>query len=83
MLILSRKLHQSIIINENIEISISHIDHDSIKLAIKAPKNIPVYRKEIFDAILASNQKAFVPQSQKLPISLVSKFKKEASLKEN
>lgn len=47
MLVLTRKENESLIINENIEITILGIDGDQIKLGIKAPKEIPILRKEI------------------------------------
>lgn len=50
MLILTRKLNESIIIGDNIEITITAIEGDQVKLGIKAPKQIDVHRKEIYDA---------------------------------
>ncbi|WP_226678956.1 carbon storage regulator CsrA [Mesobacillus jeotgali] len=47
MLVLTRKENESLIINENIEITVLGIDGDQIKLGIKAPKEIPILRKEI------------------------------------
>jgi carbon storage regulator len=47
MLVLTRKENESLIINENIEITVLGIYGDQIKLGIKAPKEIPILRKEI------------------------------------
>lgn len=47
MLVLTRKENESLIINEVIEITVLGIDGDQIKLGIKAPKEIPILRKEI------------------------------------
>jgi carbon storage regulator len=47
MLVLTRKKNDSLIINDNIEITILAIDGDQIKIGIKAPKEVPILRKEI------------------------------------
>ena len=47
MLALSRKKDESIIINNNIEITILEVKGDQVKIGVKAPKSVPVYRKEI------------------------------------
>ena len=57
MLVLTRSIDESIIINDNIEIIISAITAKKVKLAINAPKDIPIYRKEIHDAIGKINKK--------------------------
>lgn len=49
MLILSRKIGESIIINDNIEIIITEVSGDKIKVGINAPREIPVFRKEIIE----------------------------------
>ena len=58
MLVLSRKTGQSIVINENIELSILEVQGDQIKIGIKAPKSVKIYRKEIFVEIQEENKKA-------------------------
>jgi carbon storage regulator len=58
MLILSRKIGESIRINENITISIMDIDGRNIKLGIDAPKNVAIYREEIYLRIKEENQSA-------------------------
>ncbi|MDQ1235885.1 carbon storage regulator [Paenibacillus sp. SORGH_AS306] len=60
MLVLSRKKGESIIIDDQIEVTILSIDGDTIKLGIAAPKNIDIHRKEIYEAIQLSNQSAAV-----------------------
>ncbi|MEH7124265.1 carbon storage regulator CsrA [Bacillus sp. JJ1773] len=47
MLVLTRRKNESIILNENIEITILEIDGEQIKLGIKAPKDVEILRKEI------------------------------------
>lgn len=47
MLVLTRKLNESIIIGTGIEVKIARINGNQVRIGITAPKNIPVYRKEI------------------------------------
>jgi carbon storage regulator len=58
MLALSRKKNESIIINNNIEITVLDIRGDQIKLGITAPKEIPIYRKEVYIQIQNENKQA-------------------------
>jgi carbon storage regulator len=58
MLVLSRKNGESIKIGDNIEITIISSKHDQVKVGIKAPHNIEIYRSEIYDQILSENQQA-------------------------
>lgn len=58
MLALSRKKNESIIINNNIEITILDVKGDQVKIGISAPKSIPVYRKEVYLQIQEANQEA-------------------------
>lgn len=51
MLVLSRKKNESIIINNNITIVIVEIRGDKVRLGIEAPKEVPVHRWEVYDAI--------------------------------
>lgn len=55
MLILARKVDESIIIGDNIFVSIVDIKGDQVKLGIDAPKNVKVYRQEVYDAIQSEN----------------------------
>ena len=48
MLALARKINESIIINDNIEVTILEIKGDQVKIGIEAPKSVPIYRKEIY-----------------------------------
>ncbi|OAS85813.1 MULTISPECIES: carbon storage regulator CsrA [Metabacillus] len=58
MLVLTRKLNESIQIGDNIEITVLSVQGDQIKLGIKAPKDIEVHRKEIYMSIQESNNEA-------------------------
>ncbi|MDR0871802.1 MAG: carbon storage regulator CsrA [Planctomycetaceae bacterium] len=51
MLVLSRKKNESVVINDNITIVVVEIRGDKVRLGIEAPKDVPVHRKEIYDAI--------------------------------
>lgn len=58
MLALSRKKSEALIINNNIEITVLEIKGEQVKLGINAPKEVPVYRKEVYIQIQNSNQEA-------------------------
>lgn len=51
MLVLTRKLDESIIIGDNIVVTILGMDRDKVKLGIQAPREIPVMRQEIYQAV--------------------------------
>jgi len=51
MLVLSRKRNESIVINDNVIVTIVDIRGDDVRLGVEAPKEIPVHRQEVFDAI--------------------------------
>ncbi len=58
MLALSRKKNEALIINNNVEISVLEIKGEQVKLGITAPKEIPVYRKEVYLQIQEANKEA-------------------------
>jgi carbon storage regulator len=51
MLVLSRQKDESIMIGDNVEITIVDVRGDKVRLGIAAPKEIPVHRKEVYEAI--------------------------------
>jgi carbon storage regulator len=51
MLVLSRKLNQSIMIGSDVRIVVVGVDRDHVKLGIEAPRDVPVHRFEVFDEI--------------------------------
>lgn len=59
MLALSRKKNEALMINNNVEITILDIKGDQVKIGITAPKEVPVYRKEVYLQIQQSNKDAF------------------------
>ena len=58
MLVLSRKKDQSIIIGDNIELTIIDIQGDQVRIGINAPKSVSIFRKELFLEIQEENKKA-------------------------
>ncbi len=58
MLVLARKVGQSIVIGGNIEILVIEVRGDQVRLGIEAPKSIPVHRKELLEQIRDENIKA-------------------------
>lgn len=58
MLALSRKKNEALIINNNVEITILEIKGEQVKLGISAPKDVPIYRKEVYTQIQNANKEA-------------------------
>src|SRR4051812_40968351 len=58
MLVLSRQRDETIMIGDNIEITIVDIRGDKVRLGITAPATVPVHRKEVYDAIQRENREA-------------------------
>ena len=56
MLALTRKKGEALVINNNIEISILEVRGDQIKIGITAPKDVPIYRKEVYKQIQEENR---------------------------
>lgn len=67
MLVLSRKENESIMIGDNIEITICDVRGDKVRLGITAPKDVSVHRKEVYEAIKAAGTKvikAYYPEQE-------------------
>ncbi|MBR6770455.1 MAG: carbon storage regulator CsrA [Lachnospiraceae bacterium] len=58
MLALSRKKNEALIINNNVEITVLEIKGEQVKIGITAPKDVPVYRKEVYVQIQNANKEA-------------------------
>ena len=58
MLALSRKKEEALIINNNIEITVLEIKGEQVKLGISAPREVPIYRKEVYAQIQEANRNA-------------------------
>jgi carbon storage regulator len=58
MLVLSRKKNESIVINNDITIVVVEIRGDKVRLGVEAPKEVPVHRREVYDAIKKNEQLA-------------------------
>ncbi|MGH7129028.1 MAG: carbon storage regulator CsrA [Planctomycetaceae bacterium] len=54
MLVLSRKRNESIVINQNVIVTVVEIRGDKVRLGIQAPRETPVHRAEVHDAIIAA-----------------------------
>ena len=55
MLALSRKKNEAIVINNDIEITVLEVKGDQVKIGISAPKEVPIYRKEVYIQIQEAN----------------------------
>lgn len=58
MLALSRKKDESIIINNDIEVTVLEVKGEQVKIGISAPKSVPIYRKEVYVQIQKANEEA-------------------------
>lgn len=78
MLVLARRINQSIMIGDDVEIIVVDIKGDQVKIGIKAPRNVSVHRTEVYQEIQFENKQAaqteILPQQLK---ELGDKFKKK------
>ncbi len=70
MLILTRKVNQKLIINDDIEVVILESYKNSVKIGVNAPSNVQIYREEIYNEIKKSNK-----QAKNIDIDTISKLK--------
>lgn len=76
MLVLTRKINESIIINEDIELQVLSIDGDQVKLGIQAPRSVDIHRKEVFLSIQNENESAANPNDATEFLKQLKKIKK-------
>jgi carbon storage regulator len=74
MLVLTRKKGESIIIQDHIEVTILSVEGDIVKVGISAPKDIDIFRQEVYLAIKEANQESAAPTPTHLE-ALVNRFK--------
>jgi carbon storage regulator len=67
MLVLTRKVHQSIVIGDGIEVVVLEVRGEQVRLGIKAPKDVAVHRKEIYEQILEENRSASQVRPEDVP----------------
>ena len=90
MLVLSRRINESIQIGEDVEVTVIDIRGDVVRLGINAPQKTQIWRKELWDAIVEENKKAAVAAQNvakstvatpQLPVSAFSKLSKLKTVK--
>lgn len=67
MLVLTRKVNQSIVIGEGIEVVVLEVRGEQVRLGIKAPRDVAVHRKEIFEQIHNENEAASTTKLEDVP----------------
>ena len=70
MLVLTRKVNQSIVIGDDIEVVVLEVRGEQIRLGIKAPRDVVVHRKEIYEQIQEENQAASTIDPKDVPDGL-------------
>lgn len=67
MLILSRKIGESVVIAGNIRVKVVRVEGETVKIGIEAPLSVPVHRQEVYEEIQQSNQQAATQPTMALP----------------
>ena len=78
MLVLSRKKGQSIIIGDNIEITVVEIQGDTVRIGVNAPREVAVHRQEVFEQIAAENQQAQQSEGLQIKLRQLTELSKQA-----
>jgi len=77
MLVLSRKLNETIVIGDNIKVTLLGIDRDKVKLGVDAPGDIKVFREELLEATISTNVEALDAPNVSFDLTALRKSKKE------
>jgi carbon storage regulator len=80
MLILSRKKGQAIVINQDIEIMVTAIEGDQVKIGIRAPREYSILRKEVLEVVNETNQQAL---TSKEDVQMLLQWSKNKNKSEN
>lgn len=75
MLVFTRKPGESLIVGDNVEITVLSVNRDHVRIGINAPREIPVHRREVYEAIVRQNQLA--SQSVMPSSELLSRLKEK------
>ena len=68
MLVLSRKKNESIVVDDSIVITVVEIRGDKVRLGIEAPREVPIHRSEVRDAMVAAQAEAVPPVNVEPPV---------------
>ena len=73
MLVLSRKLNETILIGDNIRVTLLGIDGDKIKIGVDAPRDVKVFREELIEATKSTNKQALTAPVVSFDLSKIKK----------
>lgn len=76
MLVLSRKKGETIVIQDNIEVTVLSVEGDTVRLGISAPREVNIYRQEIYLSIQESNQASVAPKQTQVK-ELMERYNKK------